>query len=286
MCLISAVKFSSLEIFNLTNYLTYKIMLAFVVPVKSETVTSDWGYFSSLVNRCINSICNQSNTDFKVLVACHEIPETDFNNDSRVEFLKVSFSPPILNNNSDDRWLKEADKGKKIKFASDYAMTLGANYIMTVDSDDCVSNKISKYVSENGNKSISGWYVKKGYLYPEGKNYSYLNMSNFNMVCGSCIILKPEFIDLMFKDNFFFSHGRTNLKNGVTLIPLPFAGAIYSMVNGTNIALDNKEMKKRKSVNPSKLKSIETLIRRLGKYRIMPTLFIKNRFSLYDVNKN
>lgn len=260
-------------------------MLAFVVPVKSKTVTSDWTYFSSLVNRCINSICNQTEKTFKVLVVCHEIPKTNFNNDSRVEFIKVDFAPPVLNNNPDDRWLKEADKGKKIKFASDYAMTLGVDYIMTVDSDDCISNKISDYVTKNGTEAISGWYVKKGYLYPEGKRYTYLNLKNFNMVCGSCVIIRPKHIDLMFADNFFFSHGRTNFKNGVTLLPLPFSGAVYSMVNGTNIALDNKEMKKRQSVNLSKFKSIETLFRRIAKYRVMPTVFIKNQFSLYSLIK-
>ena len=257
--------------------------MVFVIPVKSKTVTSDWAYFSSLVDRTINSICNQSNPNFKVIVSCHEIPETKFNDDSRVEFLKVGFSPPILNNNADDRWLKETDKGKKIKIAADYAMSLGAEYIMTVDSDDCISKKICEFVSKNGNDSISGWYVYKGYLYPEGKNYSYLNLKNFNMVCGSCVIIKPKLIDLMFAEKYEFKHGRTNFENGLSLLPLPFSGALYSMLNGANHVLDQKEIKKRTSINPSKLKSIETLFRRLIKYRVMPTIFIKNEFGLYDV---
>ncbi len=254
--------------------------MAFVIPVKSKTVSSDWTYYSSLVNRCINSICNQSNTNFKVIVACHEIPETKFNNDSRVEFLKVGFSSPILKKNPEDLSLKRVDKGKKIKFATAYAMTIGASYVMIVDSDDCISNKICEFVCENGNASISGWYVKKGYLYPEGKSYLYLNLKNFNMVCGSCVIIKPELNDLMFGENFWFSHGRINLENGLSLLALPFAGSIYSMLNGTNIRLDHKEMKKRTSINPSKLKSIKTLFRRLGKYRLVPKIFIKNEFSL------
>jgi len=90
-------------------------MMAFVVPVKSKTVTSDWTSFSRLVNRCIKSICNQSNTNFKVIVSCHEIPKTKFNNDSRVEFLKARFSPPIFKKNADDIWIKRADKGKNKK---------------------------------------------------------------------------------------------------------------------------------------------------------------------------
>ncbi len=55
-------------------------------------------------------------------------------------------------------------------------MTINASYIMTIDSDDCVSNKVCAFVSKNGTDSISSWYFKKGCLYPEGKSYSYLNL--------------------------------------------------------------------------------------------------------------
>ena len=259
-------------------------MLAFIIPVKSKTVTSDWAHFSNLVDRCINSICNQSNKDFKVLVACHEIPQTKFNNDSRVEFLKVDFAPPILNHNADDKWLKEFDKGKKLKFAAAHATKLGASYVMTVDSDDCISKKITGFVSKNTDSSILGWYVKKGYLYREGKTYAFLNLKNFNTLCGSSVIIKPEHIDLMYSKDYWFKHERISFKDNMSLLPMPFPGSIYSLVNGTNIALDNKEMKRRTTYNPSKLESLKTLFRRLVKYIVVPTIFIKNEFNLASLN--
>lgn len=255
-------------------------MLAFIVPVKSKVVSSDWPAVSRLLNRCLNSICNQTNPNFKVVVACHEIPETNFTNDPRIEFLKVDFSPPVLKNNEGDRWIKEADKGKKIKFAADYAKSQGAKYVMTVDADDCISNKICDYVHKNAKDSIAGWYVKKGYLYPEGKKYSYLNFKNFNAVCGSCVIIKPEHIDYMYGDNFWFDHERTDFDKGISLLPLPFPGALYSMLNGTNHVLDRQEMKNRTSFNPLKLKSIKTLFRRLGKYTLVPTVLLKKEFAM------
>lgn len=262
----------------------HRIMMAFVIPVKSKTITSDWASFSRLLNRCINSICNQTNTNFKVVVACHEIPSTKFNDDFRVEFLKVSFSPPILKKNPEDLWLKRADKGKKIKFAVDYGIRIGASYVMTVDSDDCVSNKICEFILSQNNDSISGWFVKKGYLYPEGKGYLYLNLKNFHTLCGSCIIIKPKLIDLMYGKNNWFDHERVNFKNGLFLIPLPFPGAIYSMLNGSNIRLNKREMKNRTSFKPLQLKSIKTLFRRLVKYRVIPKAFIKDQFNLYDLS--
>lgn len=262
------------------------MVLAFIIPVKSKTITSDWDYFSRLVNRCIGSICKQTNTNFKVIVSCHEIPETNYKNDSRVDFIKVDFTPPILKNDEKDLWKKRQDKGKKIKFAADYAMGIGASYVMTVDSDDCISNRICEFVLKNGNDSISGWYLKKGYLYVEGKAYLYLNVKNFNEICGSCIIIKPEIIDLMYKEYreyFWFYHERRTFENGQSLLPLPFPGATYSMVNGTNIKLDHQELKERKEFNLFKMKSIITLIRRLRKYSVIPKVFVKNEFNIYDV---
>lgn len=255
-------------------------MLSFIVPVKSKVVSSDWTAVSRLLNRCLHSICNQTNPNFKVIVACHEIPETRFNDDPRIEFLQVDFPPPVLKNSEGDRWIKEADKGKKIKFAVDYAKRNSANYIMTVDADDCISNKICDYVNKNANDSISGWYIKKGYLYPEGKKYSYLNLKNFNAVCGSCVIIKPELIDYMYGENFWFDHERTHFDKGIALLPLPFPGALYSMLNGTNHVLDRQEMANRTKFNPFNLTSLRTLFRRLGKYALVPTSWLKKEFAM------
>jgi hypothetical protein len=118
----------------------------------------------------------------------------------------VGFLSPILKKNTVDLWLLRADNGKKIKFATDYAIEIGASSVMTVDSDDCISNKIFEFVSENSKDSISGWYVTKGYYYTEGKSYLYLNLKNFNTLCGSCVNTRPELIDLMLRENFYFYH--------------------------------------------------------------------------------
>lgn len=255
-------------------------MIVFIVPLKSKAVSKDWELVSRLINRCLNSICNQTNSEFMVLVACHEIPDTNFNHDSRVKFLQIDFPPPVLKNNSDDYLLKEADKAKKILFATEYSIKLKADYVMTVDADDCISNKISEYVFKRGKDFISGWFIHKGYLYPEGKKYAYLNLQNFHTICGSCVIIKPKLINLMFEDNLRFDHQKTKFNNGIYLKPLPFPGAIYSMLNGANHVLDKNEMKLRTEIKTTSLKSIETIFRRLKKYLIVPTIFLTKEFSM------
>lgn len=258
-------------------------MLLFIVPLKSKLVSKDWDLVCKLLNRCLNSICNQTNSNFMVLVSCHEIPDTNYNNDSRIKFLQVDFPPPNLKKTSEDYSLKEADKGKKILFATEYSKNLHVNYVMTVDADDCISNKISEFVNKKGRDTLPGWYINKGYLYPEGKKYAYLNLKNFHTICGSCVIIKPELIFLMFKNNFWFDHQVTKFDNGIYLRPLPFPGALYSMLNGTNHVLDRNEMKMRTQIKPSNLQSIKTIFRRLGKYRIVATLFIRKEFNLDNI---
>ena len=259
-------------------------MLAFVVPVKSKKVTSDWRYFSILVNRTIHSICNQTNPNFEVIIACHEIPDTQFMKDSRVTFLQVDFAPPVLNKEGTNHWIKEADKGKKIKFAVEHAQNKGIKYIMTVDSDDCISNKISDFVHKNATDTISGWYSKKGYLYPEGKRYAYLNLKNFHTLCGSCVIIKPELIHFMYGENHHFDHERHQFTDSLYLKQLPFPAAIYSMLNGANHFLDDVEMqKKQRRINPLSKSSLHILYGRLRKYRLVPLMFLRKEFAIQSL---
>jgi len=255
-------------------------MLAFIIPLRSEKVSSDWTKVCRLLNRTLTSICNQSNTEFMVFVACHEFPKTDYEEDKRVQFLKVNFSSPVLKNESNDRWIKEADKGKKINFAINKAISQGVSYVMIVDSDDCISNKICDFVHKNSDESILGWYSKKGYIYPEGKSYSYLNVKNFHTLCGSSVIIKPQYIHHMYEENFFFNHGLTTFNNGTSLKPLPFPGAVYSILNGTNHVMNLHGVKERNKIDIFSLKFIKTLLRRLGKYVLVPKAFIRKEFSL------
>ncbi|MFD2588230.1 hypothetical protein ACFSQJ_14920 [Croceitalea marina] len=256
-------------------------MLAFIVPIKSKTISKDWDHFSRLVERTIKSICNQKDSDFKVFVACHEIPETSFVNDNRVTFLQVDFPPPVLGGSPrGDNMKKNFDKTNKIKFAVEEAQKENVSYIMIVDGDDCVSNKISSYVNENCSESIPGWYVQKGYLYKEGSSYAYRNSKNFNRICGSCIIIKPELFHLMINKNGLFKHGWTELK-GHTLLPLPFPASIYSMLNGTNMLMDKEGKRERRTkLNFFRRKNLTTLIRRIKKYRLVSIRSLKSEFSI------
>ncbi len=264
-------------------------MLTFIVPVKSEKLASDWSAFCKLFERSLKSICNQKNDDFKVVVVCHEIPKIAFESD-KVTYIQVDFAPPQLVENDWDknRALKEGDKAKKIQEGMAHAKQSHPDYVMVVDSDDCVSNRIVSFVAEQDQNS-PGWYVKMGYYYKEGAKYIFLNKHTFNNLCGSCIIIRPDLFHHLFRTEpwLYYFHERTELpdESKTKLRPLPFAAALYSMANGENHFMSvhhaKKLIKKPKLIGE---KFFRTFYKKLAKYRIrFMTKSFRKSFNFYNV---
>ena len=70
-------------------------MLVFCIPLRSKEVSKDWNKVSLLFNRTLESIYNQTNANFKVFVACHQIPTLNQTYDDRVRFIVVNTKIPI-----------------------------------------------------------------------------------------------------------------------------------------------------------------------------------------------
>ncbi|WP_299129285.1 glycosyltransferase family A protein [uncultured Winogradskyella sp.] len=212
-------------------------MISFIVPVKSEQVTSDWLKFSQYVEATLISICNQTDQNFKVIVVCNEKPQINFEHPN-IHYVEVDFEPPVRRDSESDKSLnrrRELDKGGKLKIGVNYATeNFDTDYIMTVDSDDFISNKIAGFVNESGTE-LPGWYTKNGYIHLDGKPFL-LATYKFSYLCGSSVIVKPELFNYFFNVDpmLYFDHRLTVLNNNIELTQLPFYGGVYSMANGEN----------------------------------------------------
>ena len=51
------------------------MVVTFAIPLRSKAASNDWGKVSALFNRTLASVCRQINGDFRVVVACHDVPE-------------------------------------------------------------------------------------------------------------------------------------------------------------------------------------------------------------------
>ncbi|WP_435625415.1 glycosyltransferase family A protein [Flagellimonas sp.] len=262
-------------------------MLTFVVPVKSKIATLDWDKFSPLFERTLKSICNQTDTNFKVVVVCHEIPEISYTHEN-VYYIHPDFEPPSKEDISPREFLtnKRIDKGDKIKFGVAYASkNFDPDYVMLVDSDDFVSRKIAEFVNNSGNE-LPGWYLGKGYLSYSWKNILVVVRKKYNYLCGSSIIVKPNLVEYFFdkgKIDLYFDHRLTTLGSNIKLKKFPFYAGIYNMGNGENIYMSSQNVKRfNDHKNWISLQSIRRLYSKFRNYSfrfITPAL--RKEFNFY-----
>lgn len=275
-------------------------MIGFVIPLKSAQVSNSWEHVSRLLNRTLQSICNQTDENFKVIVACHEYPSDRCDvSHPNIEFIQVKFPAPapIGNLNEEEAFndlvqgkLREKmrlDRQRKTWTGLNYLKKYSPTHVMVVDADDCISKNIASYVSQYPDKN--GWYIERGYEYADQSNRIYLR-SNFYQRCGTSHILK---FDLMSPEMGEFSEVTSNhlrhqnfRKNfddrGFHLECLPFEGAVYVVDNQENITAQKKyALKREKNFASRTLLSL----RSVGKSFLSkpPTKSIIEDFGLYSV---
>ena len=257
-------------------------MLVFIIPVKSSAISQDWSLFSKLFERCIKSVCSQTSSCFKVIVVCNEKPETNFDS-PYIDYVMVDFAPPGSEKVSTLVGLqspKEKDKAQKILAGLKYARKYDPTHTMVVDADDCIHRDLAKFVEQNPDGD--GWFIKKGYVYKEGKKYIFLNRQNFNHLCGTSIIVKSKWSELLIDDGKHYDHCADSLNNGIKLQPLPFAGAVYSIENRENYRMTAEAVRDLKS--DSSRRGIREIARKLAKYRLyILTNSIRRQFGLYKI---
>lgn len=218
-------------------------MLAFIIPLKSAKVSKDWDKTSALFERCLKSVCNQDHKDFKVIVVCNEIPPISFHHQN-VEYVQVDFLPPEKVPNPITR--ADTDKGRRILKGLVFAQKFSPSYAMTVDADDCVSNRLARFVSQN--HTANGWYFDAGWKYREGDSWIYLKRHNFYTMSGTSNILNfkrlnlpesPEYNRGYGYYKFYIDHQKIKKKMKASSTPmraLPFLGAVYVLGTGDNIS--------------------------------------------------
>ena len=200
-------------------------MLYFIVPFKSVKASLSWVDVCGLLQSTLISICQQTSTDFRVIVVCTELPMIDYHHSS-IDFLQVETDLTVIN--------RRQDKLNKIKAGFEFAKRYNPSHYMVVDSDDLISNKIVEFVSQN--IEHEGWIFNHGYVHEVAQNYFYVVRSGFYNHCGTCAILKGHLLEMLFLDKRgWFDHEIKTFKALKIELPfLPFVGTIYSSQNGQN----------------------------------------------------
>ncbi len=169
-------------------------MIYFGIPLRSKEASENWEKVTKVFNRTLQSVYRQSCPEFRIFVACHEIPELTNTYDERVEFLRSDSPVPR------DRREMMLDKGWKISMIAQRIRAAGGGYTMLVDSDDLISNRIAGFAKEH--PELNGFTARTGYLYNEGEDFCRKIHKPYS-ICGSCTAVRyaPEDLpDTMPKD--------------------------------------------------------------------------------------
>lgn len=216
-------------------------MFFFNIPLKSRKVSKDWALVTRFFEQTLSSVFNQSNDSFRVFVACHDIPETRFNDDPRLTYVQVDFPPPLYK----DEFV--VDKHKKREVLAARLRAEGGGYAMDLDADDLVSRRLVAHVLNDANPY--GYVVKDGYEYDYGRQLV-RKAPRFNKLSGSCSVIRWEVKDLpeipyrdettLFREtinNFHPTHEALFAGKGRPLAPVPFRAVAYMMNNSENISV-------------------------------------------------
>lgn len=233
-------------------------MIFFVIPLRSKYSSKNWHNVNLLFNNTIKSVYNQTDPDFKILVAIHDLPDLTFKVDDRVEFLKMNYEVP---KNLDQQML---DKYYKKRYLMKRVKELGGGYVMMVDADDYISNRIAEYV--NKNKHQNGYFMNNGYEF-DSKNKYMQKAPRFYKLCGTSSIINyketdlPE--DISFQgykwlnrdrpNEYIFDYGHTMwatlmFNQNRPLKPLPFRGAVYVINSGENHSQFSSNISKKRKL--------------------------------------
>ncbi len=215
-------------------------MLSFIIPLRSKKASNNWDKVVHDFNMTLKSVLNQLDPDFRVIVVCTDLPPMP--DDDRIEVIQIE-------SNYRNVWDGAPDKWKKIKAGCIRVRDYGGGYIMVVDADDLVSNRISRWVNANGKEH--GFYAKTGYEYDDRAKRIIIAPKFWNL-CGTCAVLNCSETDLPASqddpdEKYTVLAGHTKWKGlfeqaGRPLTPFPFRPVVYKINTNENISLQKNNV--------------------------------------------
>lgn len=237
--------------------------LYFVIPLRSAATTEDWSAVQTCLSHTLRSVGNQVGGRFRCLVICHEPPE-QITIPAFCELIRAPFKAPVIDlaDVQSERTLFDmrTDKGRKILLGLSIAKEEANSFVMFLDADDLISNRLAGFVSSNSESN--GWYIDFGYRWNCEMPNVIFPRRGFYRECGSSLIIKsnlapfPDKVDYTKDlDDYFIRRYVVHAyvpdamqSLGFPLQPLSFFGCIYTF-NGQNFYANNFRRKDSKIKN-------------------------------------
>jgi glycosyltransferase involved in cell wall biosynthesis len=271
--------------FQLVNLEVIRTMLGFVIPLKSQRVSSDWDLVCRNLERTLKSISNQTSDEYRIIIVCNEIPALKDSN-PKAEYIQVEMdSVPDTIRQKDSDKARKMWKGLNILRGDDRI-----SHMMLLDADDCISRSLVQFVCSN--KSANGWFMNSGFEYPEGSEIIYFRDHDIHYRTGSSHIIRKDLLEKYANIPFeridieFLYHQNICSEMQASMNPLepfPFPGVVYVVEHGENIYLNRKKRFFAAKSFMDLVRIYGGMIRRLFIARSL-TEEIRSEFSLYSIH--
>ncbi len=218
----------------------------FCIPLMPKANAGDWSQVCRVFRQTLYSLEGQSNQNFKVLLAAQDLP--DFFSDIDLDIVHVPAPWTV----EDDKSHKLRDKRWKKSVLLRHVRQAGDGYVMMLDADDLVSNRLVEHALNDRNPN--GYIIETGYAY-DWKSDLIAPIpgvwgKTFDSVCGSCSVIyfnkedlpssdskdageEGQFLAAKLKQHAHWKHVMADA--GRPLAPVPFPAAVYVLNHDNNL---------------------------------------------------
>jgi hypothetical protein len=208
-----------------------QIRFLFAIAFAPRAVCDSWELAQANLRRTIMSIRGISCGEYRIAVACHEIPDLREADGSDVDLLVAPFPVEFeITRRSADRYRKRRLIGAWLR---NQLKNDGA-YVMFLDADDLVHRNLVNFVHEHDNRR--SYIAKTGYII-DCTTGLLARHAGFHATCGSCFVCwfsEPElprsFDDMDCPYSQFQKHRQfidVAIRLGKKPDPFPFNAIVY-----------------------------------------------------------
>jgi hypothetical protein len=217
----------------------------FSIPLAPKRDERSWRRASALLSDTLASLQQQTDADWRAVIAGHDRPDIAALSDPRITFIEVDW-PQAASHTAG-----VTDSGRKREATLQHIRGAGGGYVMMLDADDLVHRNLVAYVRRDMNPY--GYIFDKGYQehYPTGSMRALPTRGDippFHRICGSCAVFHftpedigaPDRTDKSLPDRLGALHVHWEAIAAALdrpLAPVPFHAAIYRFNTGAQLSI-------------------------------------------------
>lgn len=167
-------------------------MVIFAIPLRAKCMAKNWNNCCMRTRRTVDSICQNNNKNFKIILCGDDRPEFLNKNyyDDRVEFIECKLEKPKtwleIARNKYWKLLRICVRVREYLLESQNPET--GIYVMPADDDDLIHRDLVGFIEQYPNEN--GFYIKNGFVNYGDEKKCLVRYNDIYKFCGSCNCLR------------------------------------------------------------------------------------------------